>query len=237
MQKEAFCVQRLQYSSVLTGTTATTEETGTKVIRDPPLLTEPIVPHLPPATEREHTKWGESVCKSVLTMCIRWGKRLVLKTQRGNWGVVPHAVELTRRGKRALCPKRFLRYTEQKLNLNYFRSFVAVLLEMRWGNSLWKNPAATEDSCWFTLPSSSPLPAEGQTSPRSSIKLIRCNFSDRKLYKDVSRAGRNSQSSRQGPLKLKLNFVFPFLDQRRWGGRKPTCSPKASEGFSRSLLP
>lgn len=82
----------------------------------------------------------------------------------------------------------------------------------------------------------SPPPAEGQTSPRSAIKLIRCNFSDRKLYKDVSGAGRNGYSSRLGPLKLKLNFIFPFPPSKEVG-RKPACAPKANGADLAGLLP
>lgn len=94
---------------------------------------------------------------------------------------------------------------------------------MRCGNSLWKNLAATEDSSWFTLLSSSPLPAEGQTSPRSSIKLIRCNFFRQKtLWRCLQRWMKQSEFQiRTTQTETQLCFSLSSIKGDGEGGSQP----------------
>lgn len=103
-----------------------------------------------------------------------------------------------------------------------------------------KRPPEKSSSYWRQLlvhpPFLSPLPV-GQMSPRYSTKLIRCNFSDRKLYKDVSRAGRSDRSSRLGPLKLKLNFIFPFPQTKEAGREEANLHPEGERGTSQVSSP
>lgn len=165
-------------------------------------------------------------------MRVCWGKRLVLKTQWENWGSPSCRAGQVRKKRFSHFSllTRLLRYAEEKLHLNDFSSFVAVVLEMRWG----KRPLEESSSYWRQLlvhpPFLSPLPAEGQISPHSSTKLIRCNFSDRKLSKDVSRAGSSGRSSRLGPLKLKLNFIFPFPQPKEVGREEANPHPEGERG-------